>query len=432
VTATNENARLQPYAAPRGTSDILPEDWPYWHHVRDTGERVCERFGYGRIETPAFENAGVFLRTAGAGTDVVEKELYLFEDRGGDRLALRPEGTATVMRAYIEHGMASLPQPVRLYYIGQNFRYDRPQAGRYRQHTQLGVEAVGDAEPLVDAEVIDLQATLYRELGLRGIQLKLNTIGDAVCRPRYIDDLRAYYRPHLSEVCADDRVRFEKNPLRLLDCKEERCQPIIAGAPRLRDYLCEACRQHFAGVQAFLRGLGIDFTLNERLVRGLDYYTRTVWEFHPQEEGAQSSIGSGGRYDGLVELLGGAPTPGVGFGTGIERLILNMRRQEVDVPPSPAPALYIAHLSEEGAQAALRLADDVRAAGGETIVGPQGRSLKAQLRHANARGARFVAILGAQELAAGEVTLRDLREHDERRLPAAALAAVIASADRSA
>ncbi|MDE3095504.1 MAG: histidine--tRNA ligase [Chloroflexota bacterium] len=414
------------YAAPRGTSDLLPEDWPYWRYIRDTGERVCELFGYRRIETPLFEDAGVFLRTAGAGTDVVEKEAYIFEDRGGDRLALRPEGTAAVMRAYIEHGMSSQPQPVRLYYIAPNFRYDRPQAGRYRQHTQLGVEAVGEAEPLIDAEVIDLQATFYRRLGLRGVTLKVNTIGDAACRPAYIEALRAYYRPRLDAVCADDRMRFEKNPLRLLDCKEERCQPAIAGAPRLRDYLCDPCRLHFERLLAYLAALSIVHTVDERLVRGLDYYTRSVWEFHPAEEGAQSSIGSGGRYDGLVELLGGAPTPGVGFGSGIERLILNLKRQEAAVPPALAPALYIAHLTPEAAIEALRLAGAVRAAGAEAIVGPEGRSLKAQLRHANAHRARYVAILGAREIASGEVTLRDLEDHSERRLPLMDLAGAVA------
>ncbi len=419
------------YAAPRGTSDLLPEAWPYWKYVRDTGERVCELFGYQRIDTPMFENAGVFLRTAGAGTDVVEKEVYLFEDRGGERLALRPEGTATVMRAYIEHGMSSLPQPVRLYYIAPNFRYDRPQAGRYRQHTQLGVEAVGDAEPMIDAEVIDLQATLYRQLGLRGSTLKLNSIGDAVCRPHYIDVLRDYYRPHLDEVCADDRMRFEKNPLRLLDCKEERCQPIIAGAPRLRDYLCDACRLHFERLQAYLGALGVGYTIDERLVRGLDYYTRTVWEFHPAEEGAQSSMGSGGRYDGLIELLGGPPTPGVGFGSGIERLILNLKREEVDVPAAPSPALYIAHLTPEAAAEALKLADAVRAAGAEAIVGPEGRSLKAQMRHANAKQARYVAIIGAQELTSGEATVRNLADGSERKLALAEIAEIFAEATRA-
>ena len=395
---------------------MLPQDWPYWKQVRDIGERVCESFGYRRIDTPVFENAAVYLRTAGAGTDVVEKEMYLFEDRGGEPLALRPEGTAGVARAYIEHGMASLPQPVRLYYIAPNFRYDRPQAGRYRQHWQIGAEAIGDADPLVDAEVIDLQRTLLAELGLREVTLKLNTIGDANCRPRYIDALRDYYRPHLDEVCADDRVRFEKNPLRLLDCKEERCQPIIAGAPRLHDYLCDECRAHFDALLRYLAALGIEAVIDERLVRGLDYYTRTAFEFQPKQEAGQSSIGGGGRYDGLLELLGGPPTPAIGFGTGIERLILNMRRSEAPVPAEPAPDLYVAHLTPEAAVAALQLADAVRGAGREAMVAPGGRSLKAQLRHANARHARYAAIIGAGELEAGEVTLRDLQDHRERRV----------------
>ncbi len=426
MTAAGEATRPGKYAAPRGTSDLLPEDWPYWKYVRDAGERICELFGYRRIDTPIFENAGVFLRAAGAGTDVVEKEVYLFEDRGGDRLALRPEGTANVIRAYIEHGMSSLPQPVRLYYIAPNFRYDRPQAGRYRQHTQMGVEAVGDAGPLIDAEVIDLEWTLHRELGLRDFTLKLNSIGDQACRPRFIAALRAYYRQRLDAVCADDRMRFEKNPLRLLDCKEERCQPVIAGAPRLSEYLCDACKEHFDGLKGYLEALGIAYTLDERLVRGFDYYTRTVFEFHPAEEGAQSSIGSGGRYDGLVELLGGPPTPGIGFGTGVERLIINLKRRGVDVPPSPSPALYIAHLTPEAETAALKLADAVRCGGYEALVGASGRSLKAQMRHANAKRARFAAIIGAEELASGEVTLRDLGDHTERRVKLGDVARAVA------
>ncbi|MGH6692468.1 MAG: histidine--tRNA ligase, partial [Gammaproteobacteria bacterium] len=262
----------QKFAAPRGTSDILPEDWVWWRHVRDTAERVCDLFGYRRIETPVFEHAGVYLRTAGAGTDVVEKEVYLFDDRGGDRLALRPEGTAGVVRAYIEHGMSSVQQPVRLFYMAPNFRYDRPQAGRYRQHTQFGAEAIGDPHPMVDAEILDLLTTFYRELGLRDFTLRLNSIGDAVCRPKFIEALREYYRPKLDRVCDDDRARFEKNPMRLLDCKDPRCHEIIAGAPRLPDYLCDACREHFVSLRSYLDALEIDYELDDRLVRGLDYY----------------------------------------------------------------------------------------------------------------------------------------------------------------
>ncbi len=416
MTSAEKPLKPRKFAAPRGTADILPEDWPYWKYVRDTAERVCELFGYRRIETPIFEHAGVFLRTSGESSDIVAKEVYLFEDRGHDMLALRPEGTANVMRAYIEHGMASLPQPVRLFYIGQIFRYDRPQAGRYRQHTQLGIEAVGDPDPLIDAEVIDLLATFYRELGLGQFTIKLNTIGDQVCRPAYVEALRAYYRPLLPELCADCRTRFEKNPLRLLDCKEQRCQAAISGAPRLHEHLCDACREHFARLREYLAALDITYVIDEQLVRGLDYYTRTVFEFHPHEEGAQSSMGSGGRYDGLVELLGGPPTPGVGFGTGFERLIINLKRQGVAVPPAPAPVLYIAHLTPEASRMAMRLAAAVRAAGLQVIVGPAGRSLKAQMRHADAKGAAYAAIIGADEAAAGEVTLRNLAHHGEQRI----------------
>ena len=416
MISAEQPSKPQKFAVPRGTADILPEDWPYWKYVRDAAERVCESFGYRRIETPIFEHAGVFLRTSGESSDIVAKEVYLFEDRGHDMLALRPEGTANVMRAYIEHGMASLPQPVRLFYIGPNFRYDRPQAGRYRQHTQLGVEAVGDADALLDAEVIDLLVTLFRELGLSEFTVKLNTIGDQTCRPAYVDALRSYYRPLLSQVCDDCRMRFEKNPLRLLDCKEQRCQSAVAGAPRLHGHLCDACREHFARLRAYLAALDITYVIDEQLVRGIDYYTRTVFEFHPHEEGAQSSLGSGGRYDGLVELLGGPPTPGVGFGTGFERLIINIKRQGVSVPPTPAPSLYIAHLTPGAALAAVKLGRAARLAGLQVVVAAAGRSLKAQMRHADAKGAAFAAIIGADELASGEATLRNLADHSERRV----------------
>lgn len=423
----DSDERARKFAAPRGTADVLPDDAPWWAFVRATAERVANSFGYRRIETPVFEHAGVYLRSVGAGTDIVEKEVYLFEDRGGDTLALRPEGTAGVMRAYVEHGMASWPQPVRLYYVAPNFRYDRPQAGRYRQHTQFGAECVGDPSPLVDAEMIDLLCTFYRELGLRDLRLKLNSIGDENCRPAYVDALRAYYRPRLADVCEDDRMRFEKNPMRLLDCKEERCQTIVAGAPRLREYLCDPCREHFAAVQTYLSALHIGFELDDTLVRGLDYYTRTAFEVQPAVEGSQSALGGGGRYDGLIELLGGPPTPGIGFGTGIERIILNLKRAAVDAPAPLPLALYIAHLTPEAAAVALKFAQDARAAGLQAIVGGAGRSLKGQLRHASSLNARFAAIIGASEVAAGEVTLRDLRDHSERRLPASEAVTAIAA-----
>ncbi|MCH8025815.1 MAG: histidine--tRNA ligase [Chloroflexi bacterium] len=415
--AEQEGKGASRYQAPRGTGDVLPEDEPYWRFVRETGERICHRFGYRRIETPMFEAAGLFLRGVGAGTDIVEKEVYIFEDRGGDKLALRPEGTANVCRAYLEHGMQSLPQPVRLFYISPVFRYDRPQAGRYRQHTQLGVEAIGDGEALVDAEVIDLLASFYDALGLAGITLQLNSIGDSACRPAYVESLRSYYSERLDQVCADCRVRFEKNPLRMLDCKEERCQPLIAEAPVLSDRLCDPCAEHFASLRSQLDELEISYIVAPRLVRGFDYYTRTVFEFQPAEEGSQSSIGAGGRYDGLIELLGGKPTPGTGFGSGIERIILNLKRQNVPVPALPAVRVYVAHLSEAAQRAALRLARSLREGDVAAVVGGGGRSLKAQLRHADALHVRYAAILGDQELAKGEVTLRDMANGEQRSLP---------------
>jgi histidyl-tRNA synthetase len=420
--ADSDEGKPRKFAAARGTSDVLPDDQPWWRRVRDAAEQVADLYGYRRIDTPLFEHAGVYLRTAGAGTDVVEKEVYLFEDRGGDRLALRPEGTAGVVRAYIEHGMSSLPQPVRLFYIAPNFRYDRPQAGRYRQHTQFGIEAIGDPHPLIDAEVIGLLSDFYASLGLTAHTLKLNSIGDANCRPRYVEALRGYYRPKLDRVCDDDRVRFEKNPMRLLDCKDARCFEIIQGAPRLPDYLCDPCAEHFAAVRRNLDALEIEYTLDDRLVRGLDYYTRTTFEMMPLDAtGQQSALGGGGRYDGLAELLGGPPTPGIGFGTGIERLIINLKREaqpdaEVYVDEDPQPTLFIAHLTPEAALVALRLAKRVREEGLVALVGGEGRSLKAQMRHADALRARYVAIIGADELAAGEVTLREMETHNERRV----------------
>jgi histidyl-tRNA synthetase len=418
VADPRSEPRSRKSAAPRGLHDVLPEDWPYWAYVREAAERVATNFGYRRIDTPVFEHADVYLRAAGGGTDIVEKEMYVFEDRGGEEMALRPEGTAGVIRAYIEHGMWNLPQPVRLYYVAPNFRYDRPQAGRMRQHTQFGVEAIGEADPLVDAEVIELLVSFYSALGLQGVTLRLNSIGDSACRPAYVAALRAYYEPRLASVCEDDRVRFEKNPLRLLDCKEERCQPIIAGAPRIREYLCDDCRAHFERLLSYLGAQGVAYELDDRLVRGLDYYTRTTFEAHPPVEGAQSAIGAGGRYDGLAELLGGPATPGIGFGTGIERSILNLKRQEVAVPALAAPDLFVAHLTPEAAELALKLAGDVRARGMQAVVGNAGRSLKSQLRAADARHARWCAIIGANELRDGEVTLRNMEDHAEQRVKA--------------
>ena len=405
------------YEAPRGTTDVLPQDQPYWDRVWEASSRICSLFGYRRIETPVFEEASLFTRGVGEVTDIVQKEMYVFQDRGGQELALRPEGTAPVCRAYLEHGMHNLPQPVRLWYWCPIFRYDRPQAGRYRQHTQLGCEAIGEADASVDAEVIELLFRLYEDLGLQGLTLHVNSIGDSACRPRYVEALRGYYADKLKQVCNDCEGRYERNPLRLLDCKQERCQPVIAAAPPFVDYLCDACAEQFDRLRSSLEEVGIDYVVNPRLVRGLDYYTRAVFEFQPQEEGAQSTVGGGGRYDGLIELLGGRPTPGTGFATGIERVVLNLKRQEVDVGEALRPQVFVAYQTPEARSQAFRLASDLRRQGIATVVAAGERSLKAQMRHADALGAAYAAIIGQRELRDGTASLRRLADSSQETVP---------------
>jgi len=412
-------AEKKQFRAPRGVADILPEEQPYWEWLRQTATRVAGSYGYRRIDVPTFEDAAIWLREEAAGTDVAEKEVYLFEDRGGDKLALRPEFTASVCRAYIQHGMGSRPQPVRLFYMGPVFRYDRPQAGRYRQHHQFGVEAIGDESPSVDAEVIDLLRTFYDALGLRDYSLHLNSIGDAKCRPAYIEKLRAYYADKLHHLCGDCRRRYDVNPLRLLDCKNEPCQPFKAGAPRITDSLCEDCAAHFAAVRSYLDDLGVAYETDPYLVRGLDYYTRTAFEFMPAVEGAQSTIGAGGRYDGLIEQLGGQATPGIGFGTGMERVILNLKRQGLAPGEQHRPDVFIAVAAPQAQGRALRLAHDLRAQGAEVVAGAAGRSLKSQMRLADALRARKALILGPEELASGRLTVRDLETGAQATLPVA-------------
>ncbi len=394
------------YQAPRGTADVLPADQPYWQHVIRTAERLCARYGYQRIDTPTFEDAGVFIHGTGESSDIVQREMYLFEDRdGGHTYALRPEFTPNVMRAYLEHGLFNLPQPVKLWTVGPAFRHERPQAGRWRQFYQLDLEAIGEADPAIDFELIDFLWQFYTGLGLRGLTVLLNSIGDQNCRPQYVQLLRSYYADKLDLACKDDRARFEKNPLRLLDCKVSSCQPIIAGAPTIAEHLCEPCADHFARVQHYLAALDIRFVVQPRLVRGLDYYTRTVFEFVPADAGSQGTIGAGGRYDGLMEVLGGDPTPGIGFATGIERIVLNLKKAGIEPPPLPVPEVYVAYPTEEQRDQAVLLTARLRHAGIGALGATGGRSLKAQMRHAGRAAARFAYIVGSGP---GESWLRDL------------------------
>ena len=408
------------FRLPRGTQDILPEDQPYWGHVTSVAQEIASRFGYSRIDTPVFEQAGLFERGVGEGTDIVEKETYTFQDRSNEMMTLRAEGTAPVCRAYLEHGMASMPQPVRMHYFCPIFRYERPQAGRFRQHNQFGVEAIGDADPSVDAEIIDLGWRFTEALGLKGLSLVINTIGDPECRPKYLEALKAAYKPHLGKVCPDCRVRFERNPLRMLDCKREdfACQEYIIAAPQMYDHLCIGCSDHFGKLQGYLEALSIPYRIDARLVRGLDYYTRTVFEIQPPEEGAQSTVLGGGRYDGLIEQLGGRATPGVGFGSGLERLVINVKRQNASINQyrdGNVQAMVIS-LGDTAASIAVKLASQLRNDGIRAVLAQPGRSLRGQMRHATALNAQFALVVGEDEVIAGTVQLKDMATGEQREI----------------
>ncbi len=405
------------FQAPRGTNDILPEKQGYWRFFEATARDIAARFGYERIDTPTFEDASLFVRSVGEVTDIVEKETYTFEDRGGNLLTLRPEGTPPVGRAYLQHGMHNQPQPVRLYYLGDFFRYDRPQAGRYRQFHQFGVEVIGEAAASVDSEVIEFALLLLESLGVSEVTLLLNSIGDSHCRPAYIDRLQAYYGSRSDELVHDDcRRRLETNPLRLLDCKTDVCQPLIAAAPGSVDNLCDSCAQHWDALLGDLGALGRSYEIDKRLVRGMDYYSRTVFEIVPPDEGQQSTLGGGGRYDGLIELLGGRPTPGIGFAMGMERVMAAIQESGTPIAEDVGTKVVVAHLGDESRSAGMLLASELRRGGVAVVPAPAGRSLKSQLRYASSIRATHAVIIGDRELEKGTVVLRDLAGSEQREV----------------
>ena len=404
------------YKAPRGTSDILPQEQDYWKYVKEKAAFLCHLYGYQPLTTPIFEDSRLFCRTVSGGTDLVDKEMYIFEDRSGQKLALRAEGTAPVCRAYLEHGLFNLPQPIKLYYIGPAFRYERPQAGRYRQHHQFGYEALGDVDPALDVEVIEMAQQFLLSLGLSKFSIHLNSTGCKLCQPEYIKALKQHYSNHTADLCPDCEIRLLRNPLRLLDCKKASCQKIAEAAPKIINYLCPECQAHFQNVQQGLKALSIPFQLNHRLVRGLDYYTRTVFEIEPQGEGAQSALGGGGRYDDLIEQLGGKCTPGVGFATGIERLILNLKGQKVKIPSSPKSVAFIAYLGEDAKIEAMKLASKLRQAGIAVIKATGSKSLKGQLRQANSLGTSYTIIIGEEEVKTQTVVLRDMINNKQKSI----------------
>ena len=396
------------YRAPRGTADILPEEQAYWRYIEEKVAYICQLYGYERIETPIFEETQLFVKGTGDTTDIVQKEMYTFDDRSGNSLTLKPEGTPGVCRAYLEHGFQNLPQPVKLYYFSPIFRYERPQAGRFREHHQFGCEAIGEADAFLDAEVIDMAWQFLVSLGLKDILLFINSIGCPECRPKYLEVLRGYFTNHVNELCPDCRTRLERNVLRLLDCKQPGCQQVANQAPKSIDYLCLPCADHFQALKNYLGILEIPFEVNQRLVRGLDYYTRTVFEIQPEEEKAQSTIIGGGRYDGLIETLGGKPTPGIGFATGIERIILNLKKQNITVPSITTPKVFIACLGDVARNEAMKITAKLRRQGIGVISATSAKSLKAQMRQANNLKISRAIIIGDDEVKAGTAILRDM------------------------
>jgi histidyl-tRNA synthetase len=389
--------------APRGTHDVLPVDQPLWRKVTDEMERLCALYGYRRIQTPVFEDTELFARTSGAGSDIVQKEMYTFEDRGGRSLTLRPEGTAPICRAYVEHGMHRDPQPVKLYTLAAMYRYSAPQRGRFREHTQLSLECIGSADPAIDAEVIQYYDALLRSLGVKTFELQLNSIGDRACRPAYVEKLNGWLDDHADVLDEDARQKRATSPLRVFDVKDGKVRAALEDAPKIGDSLCDECREHFARVCGYLDEYGVPYTLVPSLVRGLDYYTRTTFEFIGPDESTQAStICGGGRYDYLVEEIGGPPTPGIGFGAGIERLVLSL---ELEGIAADAPQLDVFFAAEDGASP-LAAVFELRRAGYSADSDHAGRSLKGQLGYGQ-KHARAVVVV-----AAGGWTLRRQGELD--------------------
>ena len=394
---------------PRGTQDLLPADQPYWAALEAAAKNVAERFGYQRIETPIFEATDLFVRGVGEATDIVSKEMFTFSDRGGRSLTLRPEGTAPIVRAYFDAGMQLQPQPVRLYYMGPYFRSERPQAGRFHEFHQFGIETIGDASPLLDVEAIVLGWNWFAGLEMAGVTLHLNSIGDEVCRPAYRELLRDYFRPHLARLSEESRARFERNPLRLFDSKDPQDEALKRDAPRIVDHLCAPCAEAFRIVKEGLAAEEIPFELNPNLVRGLDYYTRTVFEYqHESLGGAQNSLGGGGRYDGLAAALGYRSTPGVGFAMGMDRTAIVLKPSTPVAPP--VPDVYAVALEAKDELYVFHLASTLRARRVRVVFDPGPARLDAKLRKAARRGARLALLVGPEEREKHQVVIRDMRE----------------------
>ncbi|MDU2065130.1 MAG: histidine--tRNA ligase [Sporomusaceae bacterium] len=401
---------------PRGTNDILPGTSANWQYVEEIARAICHSFGYKELRTPIFEHTELFLRGIGETTDVVSKEMYTFIDRGDRSITLRPENTAAAVRSYLENKLYAETVPSKLFYIGPMFRYDRPQAGRLRQFHQFGIEAIGAAGPLVDAEIIALAVQFFRRLGLDDLSLYINSVGCPECRPRYKEKLQEFLRDKVADLCEDCQSRFERNPLRILDCKNAKCAALSQGAPEVADCLCDSCHDHFEGLKAFLDSAGIAYTLNPRLVRGLDYYTKTAFEIQYAPLGAQSAVCGGGRYDGLVAECGGESTPGIGLAIGLERVLLALEKQQLLPGQTEKVDVYVVALGTAAQQSAFKLALELRAAGLSVEIDTMNRSMKAQMKQANKFAASYVVILGEDELKSGQAVLRNMQSSEQKQI----------------
>jgi histidyl-tRNA synthetase len=408
---------LTRYTHITGMNDVLFEEQRYWRLILDRVRYVTDLYGYHRMDVPIMEVTSLFVRGVGEGTDIVEKEMYSFEDRDGAQISLRPEFTAGIMRAYIEDGLHVLPSPLKLWTTGPIFRHEKPQAGRYRQHSQFDIEVIGEMDPAVDIEVINVAWRLFGDLGFTGLRLEINSTGCPACKPAYVQKLVDYFTPLIGQLPEVDRMRLRKNPLRILDSKEEATQPLLEAAPHFADHLCADCADHFARLRTYLDELGRPYRVNYRIVRGLDYYTKTVFEIKAAGLGSQDTICGGGRYDGLIEELGGRPTPGIGFGSGIERIALAMQQIGLPAPEEPAPGVMVAYLGETAKLAALRLVEELRAADVGALLAFGDRSLKAQLKSADKAGVAYAVILGEEELKAGRAQVREMASSQQTEVP---------------
>ena len=396
---------------PRGTEDILPVDSPLWQKIEQAAREVCAAYGYREIRTPVFEDTALFQRGVGDTTDVVQKEMYTFEDKGGRSITLRPEGTASLARSFIENSLYADPQPTKLFYLISCYRYEKPQSGRLREFHQFGIECFGGTSDATDAEVIALALSFFRKLGIQDLKLNLNSIGCPVCKKEYNEKLRDYFSKHQDKLCETCHTRLEKNPMRIIDCKSEICSGIAEDAPKMIGHLCPDCKEHLDKTLRYLDSVGIDYTINPNIVRGLDYYTRTVFEITSDALGAQSTVCGGGRYNGLVEELGGKPTEGIGFAVGLERLVMIMKSQGLDkTVDTHQPRIFIAAIGDRADVTAQKLVYDLRKMGCYAERDLCGRSIKAQMKYANKLSSAYSMVLGDDEIASGKADLKNMAD----------------------